>query len=236
MKAFITPAYTFTPGATGVGIIDFSGIVDFDIKRLIAVINQTKGRVLYSTASPTTKYTDVSGSTITLFEDTTEMSALDSLQVIYEIPDTFATSTKQDEAVTALGSLATETTLTAIAALDFATETTLTSLDSKDFATEATLVEIRDSLAGPLVPSYQEIVNLTNSVQTFTAPANAKWCKIMTEDTNSANIRVKIGGTATISSGMQFQPGRSEDYRIAGNISVIAESGTSQKISVQFGA
>jgi hypothetical protein len=59
---------------------------------------------------------------------------------------------------------------------------------------------------------------------------------IEADDTNSANIRVKIGGTATISSGIQFQAGRSEMIKGGGNISVIAESGTNQKISVQFGA
>lgn len=85
-------------------------------------------------------------------------------------------------------------------------------------------------------PSYQEIVNLTNVAQTFTAPANAKWCKVQADDANLVNIRVKIGGAATVSSGLQFQPGRSEDYQIAGNISVIAESASpNQKIYVQFG-
>lgn len=89
--------------------------------------------------------------------------------------------------------------------------------------------------ASAMTASYQEILNLTTSDQTFTAPANAKWCKVMADDTNVANIRVKIGGTATTSSGMQFQPGRSEDFNAVGNISVIAESGTNQKISVVFG-
>ena len=89
---------------------------------------------------------------------------------------------------------------------------------------------------GALTPTYQEILNLTTVAQTFTAPAGAKWAKVQADDTNSANIRVKIGGTATVSSGMQFQAGRSEDYQAVGNISVIAESGSGQKIYVQFGA
>ena len=87
----------------------------------------------------------------------------------------------------------------------------------------------------PLTGTFQEILNLTTSAQTFTAPANAKWCKIYADDTNAEKIRVKIGGTATISSGIQMQPGRAEDFSIAGNISVIAESGTNQKINVHFG-
>lgn len=83
--------------------------------------------------------------------------------------------------------------------------------------------------------SYQEITNLTTVAQTFTAPANVKWFKIMADDTNSANIRFKVGAAATVSSGMQLQPGRSEDCSMGGNISVIAESGTNQKVYVQFG-
>jgi hypothetical protein len=88
---------------------------------------------------------------------------------------------------------------------------------------------------GALTGSFQEILNLTTTDQTFTAPASAKWCKIYADDTNVANIRVKIGGTATITSGIQMQPGRGEDFSIAGNISVIAESATNQKINVHFG-
>lgn len=86
-----------------------------------------------------------------------------------------------------------------------------------------------------LTPSYQEITNLTITAQTFTAPVGAKWCKIYAEDTNVADIRVRIGGTATVTSGLQLQPGRSEDFNAVGNISVIAESGTNQKVNVHFG-
>lgn len=85
------------------------------------------------------------------------------------------------------------------------------------------------------VPSYQEILNLTTSAQTFTAPVGSRWCKVYADDTNTATIRLKIGGTATTSSGIQFQPGRSEDFEAVGDISVIAESGTNQKINVTFG-
>lgn len=93
-----------------------------------------------------------------------------------------------------------------------------------------------DVVTGALTPSYQEIVNLTNVAQDFIAPANAKWAKVQADDTNAANIRVKIGGVATTTSGLQFQPGRSEDYTAVGNISVICESAdVNQKIYVQFG-
>lgn len=84
--------------------------------------------------------------------------------------------------------------------------------------------------------SFQEILNLTTTAQTITAPANAKWCKIMnTTPSLGETIRVKIGGVATATSGMRLEPGRSEDFNVAGNISVIAEAGSNQCVSVIFG-
>jgi hypothetical protein len=87
-----------------------------------------------------------------------------------------------------------------------------------------------------LTPTYQEKSDVDDTVKTFTAPAGAKWCKIQADDTNTANVRVKIGGVATNVSGLQFQPGRSEDFSAVGNISVVSESFDAQKIYVQFGA
>jgi hypothetical protein len=87
-----------------------------------------------------------------------------------------------------------------------------------------------------LTGTYQEITNLTTVAQTFTAPAGAKWFKIMADEANTANVRYKVGAAATTTSGMQLQSGRSEDNMIGGDISVIAESGTNQKVYVQFGA
>ncbi len=84
MKKFITPTYTFTPGISGVGTVNLSGIDSFNIKNLVSIINQTKGVVIYATGSQTLKYTNVSGTTVTLFFDTTGMSSGDTLQVIYE--------------------------------------------------------------------------------------------------------------------------------------------------------
>jgi hypothetical protein len=86
-KAFISPTYTFTPGASGVGTVNLSGISAFDVKRLVAVVNQTRGVVIYATGSTSTRYTAVSGSTLTLFADTTGQNSADVLQVIYEEPD-----------------------------------------------------------------------------------------------------------------------------------------------------
>lgn len=129
---------------------------------------------------------------------------------------------------------ATETTLAAISGKLPA------SLGAKTGANSLSVVPATDAVYSvtqtALTPTFQEILNLTTTAQTFTAPAGAKKCFIMTDDTNTANIRVKLGGTATTTSGLQFQPGRAEPLEFAGDISVIAESGTNQKIMVQFGA
>lgn len=87
MKQFVTPSYTFTPGASGVGTVDLFGITDFDARKLVSVINQTRGVVIYSTGGAATRYTAVSGSTLTLNVDTSTHSAGDALQVIYEVTD-----------------------------------------------------------------------------------------------------------------------------------------------------
>ena len=85
-KAFVTPAYTFTPGASGVGTVALTGIDSFDIKRLVAVINQTRGVVIYATGSAATRYTALAGSTLTLNVDTSTHNSGDVLQVIYDSP------------------------------------------------------------------------------------------------------------------------------------------------------
>lgn len=89
MKSFLAPTYTFTPGASGVGTVNLSGIAGFNIKFLVAVINQTRGVTIYATGDAATRYTalsgiTLSGATLTLFADTTGHSSSDVLQVIYE--------------------------------------------------------------------------------------------------------------------------------------------------------
>lgn len=159
----------------------------------------------------------------------------------------FATSAKQDTLIAK--DFATSAKQDTLIAKDFATQTTLAalsaklpaSLGAKTSAASLSVVLASDQAAltfteTALTITFQEILNLTTVAQTFVAPAGAKWMLIETDDTNTVNIRVKIGAAATISSGIQFQPGRSEMIKGGGNISVIAESGVNQKISVQFGA
>ena len=84
MKSFLAPTYTFTPGASGFGTVNLSGIAGFNIKYLVAIINQTRGVIIYSTANTAFRFTNVTGTTVTLFADTTGQSSGDVLQVIYE--------------------------------------------------------------------------------------------------------------------------------------------------------
>lgn len=87
MKKFITPSYTFIPGASGVGTLNLSGIANFNVKYLVAVINQTRGTLVYSTGTTDYRYTNVTGTTLTLFANTSAMSGTDVLQVIYEVEE-----------------------------------------------------------------------------------------------------------------------------------------------------
>jgi hypothetical protein len=83
MKEFITPKYNFSPGTSGVGYVDLLGIDNFDVARLVAIINQTKGILIYSTSSEIGKFTSISGTKIYLNIDTSTQSSDDKLQIIY---------------------------------------------------------------------------------------------------------------------------------------------------------
>lgn len=85
MKDFITPSYIFTPAGSGVGTITLN-ISNFDVRRLVAILNQTRGVVIYSTADVNNRFTNLSGSTLTLNADTSTHSTNDVLQVIYNSP------------------------------------------------------------------------------------------------------------------------------------------------------
>jgi hypothetical protein len=82
MKDFLSTTYTFTPGASGVGTVALN-ISNFDVKRLVAIINQTRGEVIYSTGSTALRYTSISNNVLTLNYATTGHVSNDILQVIY---------------------------------------------------------------------------------------------------------------------------------------------------------
>jgi hypothetical protein len=87
MKSFITPIYIFTPGASGVGTINLSSIENFDIKRLVAIININSNIIIYNVANPLAGFTTESSGVITLDYNTSAMSGTDLLQIIYDYED-----------------------------------------------------------------------------------------------------------------------------------------------------
>jgi hypothetical protein len=90
MKSFITPKYVFTPGNAGVGTLDLSLIKNFDIKRLVAVININSNAIIYNVANSAAGFTTVSNGVITLDYNTSAMSSSDLLQIIYDNDDSIS--------------------------------------------------------------------------------------------------------------------------------------------------
>ena len=81
--------------------------------------------------------------------------------------------------------------------------------------------------------SYAEDLTVTTTPETFTAPPGAFKCLVYADDTNTVNIRVKMGAAATITSGLQLQAGRSESFDGGSNVSYCTESGTA-KINIHW--
>jgi len=83
MKNYISPNYTFTPGDTGVGTV-ITGIINFNIKFLIVILNVTKEEIIYAPGLSGRGYTAISSDTITLEYNTSSHSSTDILQFLYE--------------------------------------------------------------------------------------------------------------------------------------------------------
>src|SRR5919202_696480 len=79
MKSLFTPAYTFNAAAR---TLDLSAISGFSIRRLVAVINITRGAIIY--APGITGYTNLAGSVLTLAYDTTGHANSDDLMIFYD--------------------------------------------------------------------------------------------------------------------------------------------------------
>lgn len=203
MKKFIIPAYTFTPGASGVGSVDLTGISSFEPKYLISIINQDAGVIIYSTASATKGYTSIVGTLVTLQFDTTSMSGGDVLQVIYE-------DNTQEDAIGAIN-----------VKLTTGTQVTASSL---------AVAIASDQVAIPVVSGANTngalVSGSISGVTSETAPVNAVGFMIQALDTNTSNLRFAVGATASSSNGIQLQAGRSEQIDIAATISICPESGT----------
>lgn len=84
MKQFITPKYEFIPGNIGDGYINLSYIPNFNINRLVAIINQTRGKVLYSTGTESLNYLTITNNKLFFGIDTNTYSSSDEIQIIYD--------------------------------------------------------------------------------------------------------------------------------------------------------
>ncbi|MFO0089297.1 MAG: hypothetical protein ACK518_00540 [bacterium] len=82
MKDFLVTNYKFNKGTIGAGYVEIFED-DFRIDRLISVINQTQGVVLYATGSPTLKFNSVSDKKVYFGVDTSTFSNTDVLQIVY---------------------------------------------------------------------------------------------------------------------------------------------------------
>ena len=92
MKIVLPTSPTFAPAASGSGSLNFTttGLsTSFDIRRLFAVINQTRNVLIYAETVTGLGYTAWNNTTkvLTLQADTSLYSSIDSLQVIYDDPN-----------------------------------------------------------------------------------------------------------------------------------------------------
>lgn len=83
--------------------IDFSGVPNFRVTRLLAITNLTARQDIYDAGDPELGYTVVNGAVLTLAADTRPMDDGDVLQVFYEdgtaaLPANSATADRQDAA------------------------------------------------------------------------------------------------------------------------------------------
>lgn len=100
MKTVLTSGYSFTASAK---TLNFSGTSGFDVRRLLAVLNLTRGALVYAVGTAGLGYVALSGSTLTLAFDTTAHANGDALMVLYDAPNTAAQDASLQAILTALG-------------------------------------------------------------------------------------------------------------------------------------
>lgn len=83
MKKFITPPYTFNPGISGIGNVEIT-LDNFDVKKLVAIINVTESTIIYLPTSTAKGLNSVINNQVILNFDTSSHSSSDILQIIYE--------------------------------------------------------------------------------------------------------------------------------------------------------
>jgi hypothetical protein len=91
MKIVLPTSPVFTPGVAGVGTLNFTtnGLAStFEVKRVFAVINQTRNSLIFAETVANVGYTSFNATTkiMTLQADTSACSSGDTLQVIYDDP------------------------------------------------------------------------------------------------------------------------------------------------------
>ena len=82
MKQIIDFSPVFVPAA---GTLNFSTMEGFSLPKLMAVINMTRGQVIYVTGKAGLGFTSFTNNTLTLEFDTAAQSSGDVLQVLYDI-------------------------------------------------------------------------------------------------------------------------------------------------------
>lgn len=98
MKSLISFEPVFSPGAPGVGFLDFSAYPQFDTDRLYAIINVTRNTPIYIPGAPGLGATDSQYSKIFLSYDTSTHNAADNLNVYYESRNVILESNAAQEA------------------------------------------------------------------------------------------------------------------------------------------
>jgi len=106
MKDFLTTEYIFSPGISGSGYVEFINLDDFDITRLVSIINQTRGVIIYATGSVEKVYSSISGKRVFLNFDTSTHNAGDKLQIVYNSSQALKTTdTEQQDLIRLLNRL-----------------------------------------------------------------------------------------------------------------------------------
>jgi hypothetical protein len=137
------------------------------------------------------------------------------------LPTGAATSANQTTANTSLSSIDTKLSSQATAANQSTANTSLSSIDTKVGQT-------------PINTSGSQATASISAVTTLTAPANTVGFILQSSLSNTDNLRWRVGGAATTTTGMLLAPGQDSGYVPAGaNVSVIPVSGT-QEYEIQW--
>ena len=202
MKTVIT-SYSFNASA---GTIDFTSFSGFDVRRLFAVINETRQTLIYAAASSGLGYSSIAGSVITLQYNTSSQSNSDLLTVIYDDPNA-TVSLSSGTSVSVTQSSASSLNATVIGTGTFATQ--VTSLPSIPAGSNAI-----GSVSVSNFPSTQAVSG-TVAVSNFPA----------TQPISAASLPLPSGAsTSALQSNVQSAPGTPQTMAITvqGNASGVA--------------